>query len=53
MIAVTSSARAAPILCSRPLWRMKAVRSRNAARGLDGVGNQDMRAKISARPVSA
>ena len=42
MIAVTSNARHAPITCSRLRWRMKAARSRKAARGLDGLGNQDM-----------
>ena len=46
MMAVASKASAAPILCSRLLWRMNAERSRNAARGTDGRGNQDMRRKI-------
>jgi hypothetical protein len=45
MIPVTSNASAAPILCSRPLWRIKASRSRKAARGLEGLGNQDMKGK--------
>src|SRR5690242_18330710 len=42
MIAVTSSASEAPITCSRLRWRMKAARSRKAARGLDGRGNHDI-----------
>src|SRR5947207_6208817 len=46
MIAVTSRASAAPMRCSRLLWRVKAARSRKAASGLEGRGNQDMNAKI-------
>src|SRR5262245_13723928 len=46
MIPVASKARAAPMRCSRLLCRMNAKRSRMAARGLEGRGNQDSGTKI-------
>ena len=48
MIVVTSKASAPPITCSRLRWRMKAARSRSAARGLDGRGKKDMGLNVSA-----
>src|SRR3954447_3501881 len=53
MMAVTSRASAAPILCSRLLWRMNVKRSRNAALGLTGRGNQDIGRKWGWRGATA
>jgi hypothetical protein len=35
----------APITCSRLLWRTAAAKSRMAARGPTGLGNQDIAAR--------
>src|SRR5947199_373134 len=39
-----------PRACSRLRWRMNAAKSRNAAVGLDGDGNQDIAANVGRAP---